>query len=335
MLIRCDHLISVIMSIFNEEEEWLIHAIDSILNQTYTKFEFIIINDNPTRNLNEQIVNRYKNLDNRIIYIKNHENIGLTKSLNIGLEIAKGEYIARMDADDYSFPSRLEKQINYLHQHPNIIATGTWVNYFGNINKKNTEYRCSPEEVRNFLMIFTPMAHPTIMIKKEAFSTFGIRYNEEFRYAQDYELFYQLSKVGDLSNIPEILLNYRTANNQISHQNNSHQKTLAFELRKKIIREIIGNKLVEELNFLRPDKRITSFIRVNIYASTIKKTSPDRYQQLCIIKYILLMSPNNLPCRMVFLLFLLINPFQKIGYSFRYYLKAVSNQLFLNYNSLI
>ena len=91
--------ISVIMSIYSEKEEWIKESIDSILSQTFRDFEFIIINDNPKRKQNENLLLEYSQKDNRIIVITNKENIGLTKSLNKGLSIAKGKYIARMDAD--------------------------------------------------------------------------------------------------------------------------------------------------------------------------------------------------------------------------------------------
>ena len=108
-------IISVIMSVYNEPLDWVQESIDSILQQTFGNFEFIIINDNPNNKelFDFLITNKIK--DNRIIIINNDENIGLTKSLNKGLERAKGEYIARMDADDISLPERLEKQINFLN----------------------------------------------------------------------------------------------------------------------------------------------------------------------------------------------------------------------------
>ena len=101
------------MSIYSEEEEWIRESIDSILNQTFSDFEFIIINDNPNRDKNNSLLTEYTRIDNRIIIITNEENIGLTKSLNKGLEIARGKYIARMDADDISLPTRFEKQVDF------------------------------------------------------------------------------------------------------------------------------------------------------------------------------------------------------------------------------
>ena len=121
-------LISVIMSNYNTPEEYLREAIESILNQTYKNFEFIIIDDCSTDNSLE-IIKSYN--DERIVLIENEENIGLTKSINKGLAVAKGEYIARMDADDVSLPQRFEKQINYMNDHTELIVCGSSMELIG------------------------------------------------------------------------------------------------------------------------------------------------------------------------------------------------------------
>ena len=127
--------ISVIMSIYSEKEEWIKESIDSILSQTFRDFEFIIINDNPKRKENENLLLEYSQKDNRIIVITNKENIGLTKSLNKGLSIAKGKYIARMDADDISFPTRFQKQIDFLDKNTEYVLCGANISYFGSEEK--------------------------------------------------------------------------------------------------------------------------------------------------------------------------------------------------------
>ena len=109
--------ISVLMSVYNEPVDWMRQAIESILNQTYKDFEFIIVNDNPEREENQLFLNEYRDKDSRIIILCNEHNIGLTKSLNKGLAVANGEYIARMDADDIALPERLEKQLVFMEQH--------------------------------------------------------------------------------------------------------------------------------------------------------------------------------------------------------------------------
>ena len=117
--------ISVLMSVYNEPIDWMRQAIESILNQTYKDFEFIIVNDNPEREENQFVLNEYRNKDSRIIILCNEHNIGLTKSLNKGLTVANGEYIARMDADDIALPKRFEKQALYLAKNKNVFLCHT------------------------------------------------------------------------------------------------------------------------------------------------------------------------------------------------------------------
>lgn len=113
------------MSVYNEPVDWMRQAIESILNQTYKDFEFIIVNDNPEREENQLVLNEYRDKDSRISVLCNDQNIGLTKSLNKGLENANCEFVARMDADDIAFPDRLKLQLQYLLNNPNIAVLGT------------------------------------------------------------------------------------------------------------------------------------------------------------------------------------------------------------------
>ena len=115
-------LVSVIMSVYNGEK-YLSKAIESILNQSYRNFEFIIVDDASTDSSLE-IINEYLKIDNRIIILSNNVNIGLGSSLNKAIQFSSGEFIARMDSDDISIPDRLEKQINYLLEHKNIHILG-------------------------------------------------------------------------------------------------------------------------------------------------------------------------------------------------------------------
>ena len=117
-------LVSVIMSVYNEKESWLIESIESMLNQSYRSLEFIIILDNPDNKKLENIIENYSSRDSRIRYFKNGENLGLVRSLNKALSHVEGDFIARMDADDISMPGRIEKQFNYLKSHPDIDFMG-------------------------------------------------------------------------------------------------------------------------------------------------------------------------------------------------------------------
>ena len=130
-------LVSVVMSVFVEPEKWLRNAIDSILTQTYSNLEFLIINDNYERMLNKRVLDEYAHTDKRIRIITNQSNQGLTKSLNKGISIAQGKYIARMDADDFSLPNRIERQVAFLELNSEVIVCGTNIAYFGMEERTN------------------------------------------------------------------------------------------------------------------------------------------------------------------------------------------------------
>ena len=195
--------ISVVMSIYNEPEEWLRESIESILNQTFTDFEFIIINDNPERQLNDALLNEYQKKDSRIVIIKNEENIGLTKSLNKGLEIAKGEYIARMDGDDISLKDRFDKQYNYLNSHPKYVVCGSNAIIINKKNRKAGNYKVPTlhNEIYNYIVYNNPMIHPSLLIRRKALIKNQLTYNEEFLYSQDYDLISRLAMLGKLADI--------------------------------------------------------------------------------------------------------------------------------------
>ena len=134
-------IVSVIMSIYKEPLEWLHESIDSILYQTFKDFEFIIICDNPEYKEGIELLNEYRKKDDRIIIINNVKNIGLTKSLNKGLAVAKGKYIARMDADDIAMPNRFEHQITYLDKNTDLVAIGSSVSIIDEKGRKTGTIR--------------------------------------------------------------------------------------------------------------------------------------------------------------------------------------------------
>jgi len=202
-------MISVVMPVYNGKK-YLNEAIDSILNQSYTDFEFIILNDGST-DQTEDIILSYD--DPRIVYVKNEENLQIVKTLNKGIALAKGKYIARMDADDISFPDRFEKQITFLNKNPHIDILGTWFETFGKkkyIQKLPTDH----EQIKSALLLYTPLAHPTVFIKSEVIKKY--HYPENYPKSEDCALWIQLINRVYFSNIPEVLLLYRLHNNQTS-----------------------------------------------------------------------------------------------------------------------
>ena len=218
------------MSVYKEPVEWMRQSIDSILAQTFTDFELIIINDCPVRTENGDVLNEYRERDQRVVIITNAENIGLTKSLNKGLSIAKGEYIARMDADDISLPKRFERQVTFLDSHPETCAIGTWtgnVDAEGNVNIASVgRYETNPRWVRAQFLQNSQVAHPAAMFRKQVKSHI-VRYDETVRYAQDYSLWVSLLPYGDISNIPEVLFCYKHSEQQITSSKKAEQQECA------------------------------------------------------------------------------------------------------------
>ena len=161
-------MISIIMSTYKEEENLLRESIESILNQTYKDFEFIIILDFPENNLHKKIIEEYSKIDNRIRFFVNEKNLGLTGSLNRGLSLAKGEYIARMDADDISLPYRLERQLEYIkkNQYDLIGGITQMIDEDGNsiysIQKVPTDFN----KIKKALRYGQCIAHPTWLGRK-------------------------------------------------------------------------------------------------------------------------------------------------------------------------
>jgi len=193
-------------------EKYLRQAIDSMLSQTFKDFEFVIIDDGSTDN-SVDIINSYG--DPRIRLISRSENLGLTRSLNLGLDAALGEYIARMDSDDVSLPERLQKQVVYMDEHPEIIASGTWAHDIDDEGKilGNRSLPIGQPMVYGYWWP-CPIIHPSAIMRKSLLKDH--RYDSGIRYAQDYELWLRLRKEHVLGNLAEFLVLYRVHKGSIS-----------------------------------------------------------------------------------------------------------------------
>jgi glycosyltransferase involved in cell wall biosynthesis len=238
-------LVSVIMSIYNEKVEWIHESIDSILGQTFFDFEFIIVNDCPGRDDNVLMLEEYRKKDNRIIVVSNEKNSGLIKSLNKAINIAKGKYLARMDADDISLPCRFEKQVEIMEQNPNIIVCGSKFELFGIKREYKFVFPEKSEDIKNLLIKQCCFAHPTTMIRKSVLMEQNIRYDENALHAEDYKLWVDLYDAGDFYNIQDTLLLYRISNTQISNQNKKQQLHSAL-CRRKLIEKILKKQGCED-----------------------------------------------------------------------------------------
>ena len=235
--------ISVVMPVYNSEK-YLYEAIDSILNQTYTNFEFIILNDGSIDKI-EEIILSYD--DQRIVYVKNEENLQIVKTLNKGISLAKGKYIARMDADDISLPERLERQIEFMESNPDIDVCGTGYIALG---KKRFIFKPlkKHEYIKIKLLFTSPLAHPTVLMKKEIFDDY--QYDEGYPKAEDYALWIQLINHFTFANISDPLLYYRIHDNQTTVKYDTLQLDSTRKVMKKYLANIMPEKDILESNVL-------------------------------------------------------------------------------------
>ncbi|OGD88070.1 hypothetical protein A2693_02665 [Candidatus Curtissbacteria bacterium RIFCSPHIGHO2_01_FULL_40_12] len=198
--------VSVIMSVYNGMP-FLKDAVESILNQTYENFEFIIVDDASTDDTWQYL----KSLkDRRVRLLKNKNNLGLASSLNVALRQAQGDYVARMDADDISLPKRFEKQIEFLLKNPSIDLCGTWADLIDENGKIIGEKKFPKRHLAiiRALLLLSPIIHPTFFAKSEVFKELK-GYNPRFEYAEDYEFLLRAKEKFRFENITQKLFQWR------------------------------------------------------------------------------------------------------------------------------
>ncbi len=220
-----DPHLSVVMSVFNGAD-LLYKTIECVVNQSYRDFEFIIINDGSTDN-SLDILQKCADQDNRIIILDQH-NQGLTSSLITGCERAKGKYIARQDVGDYSFPTRLEKQVNCFQSHPNLVAVFCQFQVVDENGVVISQHQPETDDIKSVLDysdgdIAAPSHHGSAMFSKTAYFQAG-GYRQEFRFAQDLDLWVRMKTLGDIKVIDEILYQALLSSNTISGMHHRAQK---------------------------------------------------------------------------------------------------------------
>lgn len=231
-------LISVVMPVYNAEK-YLVEAIESILEQTYEKFEFLIINDGSTDS-SSIIIDSYAKKDSRITHVKN-QNQGISLSLNCGIALAKGEYIARMDADDISLAVRFEEQIKFMEKNQNVGVCGTWVDLIGEI--KAGEYKRHPtsdEELKVRLLFSVCFVHPSVIMRRELLVRTNNFYDPTYTSAQDYELWSRLKDCTQFANIPKTLMKYRVLSDSVSALANNSKTDKRYNLISSISNRILS-----------------------------------------------------------------------------------------------
>ncbi|TAF63060.1 MAG: glycosyltransferase family 2 protein [Cytophagales bacterium] len=254
-------MISVIMPVFNAES-YLKEAIESILNQTFSDFEFLIFNDG-SKDKSAEIVQSYAQKDSRIIFYNYQENTGYLKHLNEGIELAKGKYIARMDADDISLPQRFQEQVDFMEKNQEIGICGTWFEVFDNNTRKTiqvTKHNADDFGIKISLLYYCSLGHPTILAKASLLK--NNPYDQYFYPAEDYELWSRLVPITKFHNIPKVLLLYRWHDTNISKEKENIQTEKTTQIKEKQFRRLGLNdkedfeKLLQLLSYQKSEAKI-------------------------------------------------------------------------------
>lgn len=233
------------MAVYNGEA-FLSESIESVLAQSFQDFEFIIVNDGSTDG-SSAILERYRTADARIQIVDNDNNSGLSASLNKGLQLSRGSFVARMDADDICAASRFEKQVRFLEQHPEIDVCGSYLSAFTNESKRIWTYPTDPVEAHCHLLFNAPVAHPAVMFRKESLQRHNLLYDPAYRAAQDYDLWVRAIGLVQIANIDEVLLEYRLHDNQIGRSGSGLQSRAANSVRLRLLKQLSLEPTAEEL----------------------------------------------------------------------------------------
>jgi glycosyltransferase involved in cell wall biosynthesis len=283
--------ISIIMSVYNGSR-YLSESIQSIINQTYPDFEFIIVDDGSTDNTFE-ILNEYSRQDSRILIYRSETNLGLAGGLNIGLKYAKGEYIARQDADDISLPERLFKQVEFMDSNPDYGLVGVAAQLVdSNGNFLKIDYNISGnEEIQLNLLDYMCICGAAIMVRRECMEAIGYNFNEKLETAEDYDLVLRLGEITKLEVLQDPLYIY------IQHsESECHTKKLklAFDkasvLQHTIFRRYNNNPPVNKLHLISRDYLLAAIIGIRQKDLGLAKVGLKRA-----LEFYPLLLDNNLP----------------------------------------
>lgn len=228
-------LVTIVLPVYNRPH--VIKSIESICKQTYKNLEILIVDNASTDNTVEEIK---KIDDSRIRLIVNQTNGGQIYSLNRGLELARGKYIARIDSDDIALPTRIEKQVEFLELHCDYVLCGSWVRYVNDEGELKFVVRtCSTSEGLVLMQtISCGIYHPSAMFRRSIIQEYAIKYNNNLAMAADYDLWAKLMVYGKAKNIPEVLIYYRRGDNNDSKKHRVTMGRESSEVRTRICKEI-------------------------------------------------------------------------------------------------
>jgi len=309
-------MVTVLLPVYNGEK-YLREAIDSILNQTYTDFEFLIINDGST-DRTEEIILSYT--DPRINYVKNEQNIKLIATLNKGLKLAKGKYIARMDGDDVSLPTRLEKQIGFMEKYPEIGLCGSYIQTLEAGLEYIVKYQTESDQIKFRLLFDTHFPHPAAVLRKSVLTENNLEYELKYIHAEDYVLWNRMALHTGLHNIPEVLVLKRSHDEQVSIVHNDLQQEVMSGFRKELMEMVMGKideqsyKLYEALLSGEYPNNITNAILLLKFLNTFVKSSNSKgaYNKIILENY-----------------------FAKLAYSVAYNCSGLGLEVFAAYKSTV
>lgn len=295
-------LVSVLLPVYNAEST-IFKCLKSIVNQDYNNLEIIVIDDGSNDN-SLSIIKKFADNDKRFLVIS-RPNKGLIKTLNEGLAIAKGEFIVREDADDFSSCKRISQQLKYMLINKDVMVLGTANKLFG-ADSKIIKYSQIPEELKAKIIFSPPVAHPSVMLRTSFLIKHKLIYDEKYEHCEDYALWSKiLDKGGEISNLKNVLHYYHIHENQISVVNSkrtilNHYKISSFWLDKlgihltekqiELLICIDNNKIKEIINLqifnemiklhekLNESNAISNFFNIDY----LKRNSSERLTKLCI-----------------------------------------------------
>ena len=274
------------MSFYKEPLHWIREAMESILNQSFKDFEAIIICDNPDYEEAVSYIEHLQENDQRIRLICNPKNIGLTRSLNMGIDLAAGEYIARMDADDIALPLRLERQVAFMDSHPDICICATDAHIIDDRGAITRHNRYAKKTDPAELLISNILAHPSVMMRKSLLDIRRPLYNEDYIYSQDYELWHAMFLKGIKPHtLKEPLLLYRKSWSQISVR----QKDLQVSFFKKAHKSLITNWLIDK-KIIKEEDREDLKTMLRKASAAFNNASEQEQHELAHIIYVLYFS---------------------------------------------
>lgn len=225
-------LVSVILPVYNCDK-YLASAIDSILGQSYPNLELILV-DGCSTDKSLQICEEYAEKDSRIILIKNQQKTGLCESLNQAIELSRGVYIARMDADDISSIDRIEQQVKVLENDSRIAIVGCAINIIDSLGKVvgSRDYYRDDESIREHIFFFSPFCHPAIMMRKWMLVASG-SYDVSHAVSEDYDLYFRIGMHGLFYNLKKTLFSYRIVSSSATHTKQKMIELKTIEIRDK------------------------------------------------------------------------------------------------------